>query len=95
MVIVLFVQALNRLLQNPQLPPPDPERQRNLSAALDNVGGVEADLGNLEPARAAYRESLELRRQLREAFHQVPQLQRDLEWFEGRLAKFIERHGEG
>jgi len=83
------------LLRKPRLPPPDPEHQRNLLVALANVGGVESDLGNLEPARAAYRESLELRRQLREAFPAIPQFQRDLEWFEGRWAEFIERHGDG
>ena len=69
---------ITRLLRKSQRPPPDPDRQRNLSAALDNLGGVEADLGNLEPARAAYRESLELRRQLRDALGDTPQALRDL-----------------
>ena len=40
---------------------------RDLSVSLDNVGNVERDLGDLGAARAAYRESLELRRQLRAA----------------------------
>ena len=42
------------------------------------MGGVEAGLGNLEAARAAYRESLELSRQLRESLGDTPQALRDL-----------------
>ena len=34
---------------------------------------MERDLGDLEAARAAYRESLELRRQLRAALGEAPQ----------------------
>ena len=79
-------------LQKP--PSPDSEHLRDLSVSLNNVGKVEADLGNLEPARAAYRESLVLRRQLRQAFPDHAQLVRDLAWIEARWAEFIERHGE-
>ncbi len=67
--------------------------QRNLSVSLDNVGQVEADLGNLEPARTAYRESLELRRQLRQAFPDHAQLQRDLSWMESRWNEFVSQYG--
>ena len=42
------------------------------------MGRVERDLGNLEGARGAYRESLELCRQLREAVGDTPQALRDL-----------------
>jgi len=56
----------------------EPQALRDLSASLDNVGRVEGDLGNLEAARAAYRESLELRRRLREAVGDTPQALRDL-----------------
>ncbi len=71
-----------------------PQALRDLSISLNNVGKVEADLGNLEPARAAYRESLVLSRQLRQAFPDHAQLVRDLAWIEARWAEFIERHGE-
>ncbi|MCX7110821.1 MAG: tetratricopeptide repeat protein, partial [Proteobacteria bacterium] len=63
-------------LQKP--PSPNPERLRDLSVSLEKVGNVEADLGNLEPARAAYRESLVLRRQLRDSLGDTPQALRDL-----------------
>ena len=42
------------------------------------MGKVEQELGNLEPARAAYRESLELSRQLRASLGDSPQALRDL-----------------
>ncbi len=51
---------------------------RNLSVSLNNVGQVEGDLGNLEAALSAYRESLELCRRLREAVGNTPQALRDL-----------------
>jgi tetratricopeptide (TPR) repeat protein len=54
------------------------EASRNLAIALDNVGEVERDLGNLEAARALYRESLDLRRRLREVAGDTPQALRDL-----------------
>jgi hypothetical protein len=59
-------------------PKPTPTPSRNLSIALDNVGRVEGDLGNLEAARAAYRESLDIARRLREAFPNHPQFEQDL-----------------
>ena len=71
-----------------------PQALRDLSVSLNKVGGVEADLGNLEPARAAYRESLELSRQLRDACPTVPQFQRDLAWIEARWAAWVAQHGE-
>ncbi len=55
-----------------------PQALRDLSISLDNVGEVERDLGNLEAARTAYRESLESRRRLREAVGDTPQALRDL-----------------
>jgi tetratricopeptide (TPR) repeat protein len=54
------------------------EASRNLSIALDNVGDIERDLGNLEAARAVYRESLDLCRRLHEAVGDTPQALRDL-----------------
>jgi tetratricopeptide (TPR) repeat protein len=51
---------------------------RTLSIALDNLGDVSSDQGNLEAARAAYQESLELSRQLRAAQGDTPQSLRDL-----------------
>src|SRR5579875_232428 len=55
-----------------------PQALRDLSVSLDNVGQVESDLGNLEAARAAYSESLELLRRLREVLGDTPQALRDL-----------------
>ena len=51
---------------------------RDVSVSLNNVGGVERDLGNLEAARSAYRKSLELGRRLREAVGETPQALRDV-----------------
>jgi tetratricopeptide (TPR) repeat protein len=51
---------------------------RDLSISLNNVGQVSRDLGDLEAARAAYAESLDLRRQLRSALGDTPQALRDL-----------------
>jgi tetratricopeptide (TPR) repeat protein len=55
-----------------------PQALRDLSTALNNIGRVEGDLGDLEAARSAYRESLELCRRLREAVGDMPQALRDL-----------------
>ncbi|MGH7059573.1 MAG: tetratricopeptide repeat protein, partial [Stellaceae bacterium] len=55
-----------------------PQALRDLSVSLNNVGAVERDLGNLEAARAAYRESLDIARRLREAVGDTPQALRDL-----------------
>jgi tetratricopeptide (TPR) repeat protein len=51
---------------------------RDLSVSLDNVGQVARDLGRPEEAREAYQESLALRRQLRAALGDTPQVLRDL-----------------
>ncbi|MCP5310606.1 MAG: tetratricopeptide repeat protein [Zoogloeaceae bacterium] len=55
-----------------------PQVLRDLSIALDNVGRVARDLGDLSAARVAFEESLSLRRQLREALGEGPQVLRDL-----------------
>ena len=51
---------------------------RDLSISLNNVGAAEAQAGRGEAALAAYRESLALRRQLREALGESPQVLDDL-----------------
>ncbi|MGZ8136942.1 MAG: tetratricopeptide repeat protein [Methylococcaceae bacterium] len=56
----------------------DMAAKRNYSIALDFSGDLNAALGRLEDARAAYRESLALRCQLREALGDAPQTLRDL-----------------
>jgi tetratricopeptide (TPR) repeat protein len=56
----------------------NPEHLRDLSVSLNKVGQVEAELGKLEPARAAYRESLGIARQLRDSLGDTPQALRDL-----------------
>ena len=52
--------------------------RRALSAVLDALGNVKRDLGDLEAARSAYAESLDLHRQLRAAQGDSPQALRDL-----------------
>lgn len=64
----------------------DAPNSRGLAIALDNVGEIEAELGDLEAARAAYGESLELRRRLHEAFPNHPQFAKDLARAETRWA---------
>ena len=57
----------------------------DLSISLNNVGQTERDLGNLEAARSAYRESLEIARRLRHAFPDQPRYQQDLARLEARF----------
>jgi hypothetical protein len=64
-----------------------PQGLRDLSIALDNVGQVERDLGNLEAARKAYRESLDVRRQLVRTFPDQLRYQQDLAFTEARLGE--------
>lgn len=54
------------------------EAQRDLFVALNKVGDAEAAAGRGEAALAAYRESLGLRRELRSALGDAPQVLRDL-----------------
>jgi tetratricopeptide (TPR) repeat protein len=56
----------------------EPNALRRYSIALHYSGDVDKELGRLEEARAAYAESLELRRRLREALGDAPQTLRDL-----------------
>jgi tetratricopeptide (TPR) repeat protein len=51
---------------------------RDLSVSLNKVGDVESEAGRGEVALVAYRESLEIRRQLRVALGDGPQVLRDL-----------------
>ena len=53
-------------------------RERNLVIAVSQLGDLAADLGDLEAARSAYGESLELRRRLRTSLGDTPQVLRDL-----------------
>ena len=55
-----------------------PQVLRDLSVSLNNLGDVERQSGRLEAARAAYNESLELRRQLQTTLGGSPQVLRDL-----------------
>ncbi|MDP2831880.1 MAG: tetratricopeptide repeat protein [Pseudomonadota bacterium] len=50
-----------------------PNTLRELSIALDKIGHVSRDLGNLEVARAAFQESLAICRQLRSTLGDAPQ----------------------
>ena len=49
------------------------------------IGAVERDLGDLEAARAAHRESLDIARRLSGAFPDNPRHQRDLAWIEAQM----------
>ena len=51
---------------------------RYLSINLNTLGDFEREAGNFPAAAAAYRESLELRRQLRASLGDTPQTLRDL-----------------
>ena len=51
---------------------------RDLSVSLNKVGGVDEALGQYEAARAAYAESLDLRRKINAAVGDTPQGMRDL-----------------
>ncbi|WP_034922556.1 hypothetical protein [Candidatus Accumulibacter vicinus] len=53
-------------------------RERNLAIAVSQLGDIAADLGDLEAARGAYGESLELSQRLRTSLGDTPQVLRDL-----------------
>ncbi len=55
-----------------------PAELRRMSISLDDVGASELEQGRLASASTAYRESLELTRQLRAALGDTPQALRDL-----------------
>ena len=58
----------------------------DLTASLTMSAGP-SDLGNLEAARSAYRESLEITRRLAGTFPDQPRYQQDLAWIEARVAE--------
>jgi hypothetical protein len=62
-----------------------PGALRDLSIALDNVGRVEGDLGNLEAARTAWRESLEILQRLRESSPRPEQFETDAACLEAQI----------
>uniref|UniRef100_UPI0037850D0C tetratricopeptide repeat protein n=1 Tax=Nakamurella sp. TaxID=1869182 RepID=UPI0037850D0C len=55
-----------------------PQTLRDLSIALDNVGGTARDRGDLTAATTAYTESLDIARRLRDTYGDTPQTLRDL-----------------
>ena len=55
-----------------------PTELRRLSISLDDIGASELEQGRLVSASTAFRESLDLRRQLRTALGDTPQVLRDL-----------------
>ncbi len=57
---------------------PEASQQRGLAAALGDLSAAQLDAGDPEGACASARESLALRRQLREALGESPQVLRDL-----------------
>ncbi len=56
----------------------DPEALRDLSISLDNVGNTDQALGDWGAARAAFAESLEIRRRLLGRLGETPEALRDL-----------------
>jgi hypothetical protein len=54
--------------------------------SLNNVGQTEGDLGDLEAARNAWREGLEIARRLSHAFLDRPRYSQDLAWIEARMS---------
>jgi hypothetical protein len=56
----------------------------DLSVSLERMGDVERDLGDLEAARAVYRECLAIRQQLAIAFPGHPGFRRALQIAESR-----------
>ena len=67
--------------------PADPALQRELSMALGNWGDANTDMGHGSEALAAYRESLDIRRQLRQALGDTPQVLDDIAVSQERLAQ--------
>lgn len=74
--------------------PDDPEALRDLSISLNNVGGTDQALGDLERARAAFAESLEIARRLTHAFPNLTDYKGLRDWFERRL-RGLEEAQEG
>lgn len=70
------------------------ERRRVLSAALDRLGDVSQELGRLEAAAGACEESLALRRQLRTALGDTPQVLSDLAISLNNVARIREDQGQ-
>ena len=66
--------ARSRQIQQPR----DPSLQRELGMALDDWGDANLDAGRASEALAAYRESLQLRRELRQSLGDSPQVLDDL-----------------
>ena len=65
---------ITRLFRPPaRTNPGDTATLRDLSVSLDNVGDVDQALGQYEAARAAYAESLALRRKINAAVGETPQ----------------------
>ena len=64
-----------------------PERLRDVSISLNNVGGVRQALGDLAGAKASFEESLALRRRLVETLGDSPERLRDLRWSLRKIAE--------
>jgi hypothetical protein len=63
----------------------------DLSIALSYFGQIERDLGNLEAARSAYREALEIARRLRRTFPDQPLYQQDLARLKARSKGLLDQ----
>jgi hypothetical protein len=62
----------------PNQPPGDAERQRDLSVAYENVGGMQEALGNRAGALKSYSDSLAMRERLAKSDPGNAEWQRDL-----------------
>ena len=71
-----------------------PETLRDLSISLNRVGETALHIGNFEEAEAAYRESLEISRRLRERVGDTPETLRDLSISLNRVGNTAFRSGQ-
>jgi tetratricopeptide (TPR) repeat protein len=74
--------------------PDSPDSWRDLSIALDHVGGVQQDRGDLAAALTAFTESLDLRRRLAEQYGSTPQALRDLSVSLDKIGKVQQDQGD-
>ena len=70
-----------------------PEARRDLSVSLDNVGRVAEVRGEWDAAEEAYRESLEIRRELDDLMG-TPQAQQDVSTSQENLKRLSQKRAD-
>ena len=71
-----------------------PTALRDLSISLNNVAGIQARRGDLDPALTGYTESLDLARRLRDTYGDTPETLRDLSVSLNKVAGIQARRGD-